>query len=176
MLFLNEIKKMEVKRQLVFESFQTVQPNKMQVRAMENLNRLREHGENKALVIAATGTGKTYMSAFDVRQFNPKRMLFVVHREEILKKAKETFDKVLKGRNIKTGLFTGNKKEYDADYLFATIQTMNRYYEEFDRDYFDYIIIDEAHHAASNSYLNIINYFKAQFTLGMTATPERGDS
>ena len=104
MLFLNEIKKMEVKRQLVFESFQTVQPNKMQVRAMENLNRLREHGENKALVIAATGTGKTYMSAFDVRQFNPKRMLFVVHREEILKKAKETFDKVLKGRNIKTGL------------------------------------------------------------------------
>ena len=176
MLFLNEIKKMEVKRQLVFESFQTVQPNKMQVRAMENLNRLREHGENKALVIAATGTGKTYMSAFDVRQFNPKRMLFVVHREEILKKAKETFDKVLKGRNIKTGLFTGNKKEYDADYLFATIQTMNRYYEEFDRDYFDYIVIDEAHHAASNSYLNIINYFKAQFTLGMTATPERGDS
>ena len=176
MLFLNEIKKMEVKRQLVFESFQTVQPNKMQVRSMENLNRLREHGENKALVIAATGTGKTYMSAFDVRQFNPKRMLFVVHREEILKKAKETFDKVLKGRNIKTGLFTGNKKEYDADYLFATIQTMNRYYEEFDRDYFDYIVIDEAHHAASNSYLNIINYFKAQFTLGMTATPERGDS
>ena len=83
-------------------------------------------------------------------------MLFVVHREEILKKAKETFDKVLKGRNIKTGLFTGNKKEYDADYLFATIQTMNRYYEEFDRDYFDYIVIDEAHHAASNKYNKLL--------------------
>ena len=176
MLFLNEIKKMEVKRQLVFESLQPIQPNKMQVRAMENLNRLREHGENKALVIAATGTGKTYMSAFDVRQFNPKRMLFIVHREEILKKAKQTFDKVLKGRNIKTGLFTGNKKEYDADYLFATIQTMNRYYEEFDKSYFDYIVVDEAHHAASDSYVNVMEYFNPKFTLGMTATPERGDS
>lgn len=176
MLFLNEIKKMEVKRQLVFESLQPIQPNKMQVRAMENLNRLREHGENKALVIAATGTGKTYMSAFDVRQSNPKRMLFIVHREEILKKAKQTFDKVLKGRNIKTGLFTGNKKEYDADYLFATIQTMNRYYEEFDKSYFDYIVVDEAHHAASDSYVNVMEYFNPKFTLGMTATPERGDS
>lgn len=176
MLFLNEIKKMEVKRQLVFESLQPIQPNKMQVRAMENLNRLREHGENKALVIAATGTGKTYMSAFDVRQFNPKRMLFIVHREEILKKAKQTFDKVLKGRNIKTGLFTGNKKEYDADYLFATIQTMNRYYEEFDKSYFDYIVVDEAHRAASDSYVNVMEYFNPKFTLGMTATPERGDS
>lgn len=175
MLFLNELKKMEVKRQRVFESLQDIHPNKMQVRAMENLNRLREHGENRALVIAATGTGKTYMSAFDVRQFNPKRMLFIVHREEILKKAKETFDKVLKNRNKKTGLFTGNKKEHDADYLFATIQTMNRYYEKFDKSYFDYIVIDEAHHAASDSYLNIMSYFKPKFTLGMTATPERGD-
>ncbi|WP_418585201.1 DEAD/DEAH box helicase [Intestinibacter sp.] len=176
MLFLNEIKKMEVKRQLVFESLQTIQPNKMQLRAMENLNRLRKHGESKALVIAATGTGKTYMSAFDVKQFNPKKMLFIVHREEILKKAKETFDKVLKERNIKTGLFTGNKKEYDADYLFATVQTMNRYYEEFDKTYFDYIVVDEAHHAASDSYVNIMEYFNPKFTLGMTATPERGDS
>lgn len=176
MLFLNELKKIEVKRQRVFESLQDIHPNKMQVRAMENLNRLREHGENKALVIAATGTGKTYMSAFDVRQVNPKRMLFIVHREEILKKAKETFDKVLKNRNIKTGLFTGNKKENDADYLFATIQTMNRYYEKFDKSYFNYIVIDEAHHAASDSYLNIMSYFKPQFILGMTATPERGDS
>lgn len=176
MLFLNEIKRTEVRRQMVFENLKPISPNKMQKRAMENLERLRAHGENKALVIAATGTGKTYMSAFDVMQYKPKTMLFIVHREEILKKAKETFEKLLKGRNIKTGLFTGNAKDRDANYLFATIQTMNRYYEEFDKNYFDYIIIDEAHHGASDSYLNVLGHFEPKFTLGMTATPERCDS
>ncbi|WP_455539448.1 DEAD/DEAH box helicase [Terrisporobacter sp.] len=176
MMFLNEIKRTEVKRQKIFEDLNPIKPNKMQMRAIENLERLRAHGENKALVIAATGTGKTYMSAFDVMEFKPKRMLFIVHREEILKKAKATFDKLLKERNIKTGLFTGNAKDYQADYMFATIQTMNRYYEEFRDDYFDYIIVDEAHHGASTSYINVLSYFKPQFTLGMTATPERCDS
>ncbi|MEW9078225.1 DEAD/DEAH box helicase [Terrisporobacter glycolicus] len=176
MLFLNEIKRTEVRRQMVFENLKPISPNKMQKRAMENLERLRAHGENKALVIAATGTGKTYMSAFDVMQYKPKTMLFIVHREEILKKAKETFEKLLKNRNIKTGLFTGNAKDRDANYLFATIQTMNRYYEDFDKNYFDYIIIDEAHHGASDSYLNVLGHFEPKFTLGMTATPERCDS
>ena len=178
MLFLNEIKKTEMKRQRVFEDLKPINPNKMQERAMENLERLRAHGENKALVIAATGTGKTYMSAFDVMQYNPKKMLFIVHREEILKKAQQTFDKLLKNKNmnVKTGLFTGNSKSYEADYLFATIQTMSRYYKEFDKDYFDYIIVDEAHHGASESYLRVLNYFNPSFTLGMTATPERCDS
>lgn len=176
MLFLNEIKRTEVRRQMVFENLKPISPNKMQKRAMENLERLRAHGENKALVIAATGTGKTYMSAFDVMQYKPKTMLFIVHREEILKKAKETFEKLLKNRNIKTGLFTGNAKDRDANYLFATIQTMNRYYEDFDKHYFDYIIIDEAHHGASDSYLNVLGHFEPKFTLGMTATPERCDS
>ncbi len=176
MLFLNEIKRTEVRRQMVFENLKPISPNKMQKRAMENLERLRAHGENKALVIAATGTGKTYMSAFDVMQYKPKTMLFIVHREEILKKAKETFEKLLKNRNIKTGLFTGNAKDKDANYLFATIQTMNRYYEDFHKNYFDYIIIDEAHHGASDSYLNVLGHFEPKFTLGMTATPERCDS
>lgn len=176
MLFLNEIKRTEVRRQMVFENLKPISPNKMQKRAMENLERLRVHGENKALVIAATGTGKTYMSAFDVMQYKPRTMLFIVHREEILKKAKETFEKLLKGRNIKTGLFTGNAKDRDANYLFATIQTMNRYYEDFHKNYFDYIIIDEAHHGASDSYLNVLGHFEPKFTLGMTATPERCDS
>lgn len=176
MLFLNEIKRTEVRREKVFENLKPIKPNKMQKRAMENLERLRAYGENKALVIAATGTGKTYMSAFDVMECNPKRMLFIVHREEILKKAKETFDKLLKGKNLKTGLFTGNSKDYDADYMFATIQTMNRYYEEFEQNHFDYIIVDEAHHGASESYLRVLNHFNPSFTLGMTATPERCDS
>lgn len=176
MLFLNEIKRTEVRRQMVFENLKPISPNKMQKRAMENLERLRAHGENKALVIAATGTGKTYMSAFDIMQYKPKTMLFIVHREEILKKAKETFERLLKNRNIKTGLFTGNAKDRDANYLFATIQTMSRYYEDFDKNYFDYIIIDEAHHGASDSYLNVLGHFEPKFTLGMTATPERCDS
>ncbi|MDI7816584.1 DEAD/DEAH box helicase [Clostridioides difficile] len=176
MLFLNEIKRTELKRKMVFDNFVPIRPNKMQIKAMENLERLRVHGENKALVIAATGTGKTYMSAFDVMEFKPKRLLFIVHREEILKKSKETFDRLLRERNLKTGLFTGNKKNYEANYLFATIQTMNKHYTEFEEDYFNYIIVDEAHHSASKSYLNVLNYFKPQFTLGMTATPERCDS
>ena len=176
MLFLNEIKRTEVKRQSVFENLQPITPNKMQKRALENLERLRAHGENKALVIAATGTGKTYMSAFDVMNYKPKTMLFIVHREEILKKAKSTFQKLLKDRNIRMGLFTGNAKDRDADYLFATIQTMNRHYEEFDKNHFDYIIVDEAHHGASDSYLNVLSHFEPKFTLGMTATPERCDS
>lgn len=176
MLFLNEIKRTEMKRQRVFEDLKPINPNKMQQRAMENLERLRAHGEKKALVIAATGTGKTYMSAFDVMKYKPKRMLFIVHREEILKKAKETFDKLLRKRNIKTGLFTGNSKDYSADYMFATIQTISKYYEEFEKDYFDYIIVDEAHHGASDSYLRVLNYFNPAFILGMTATPERCDS
>ena len=176
MLFLNELRKTEMKRQRVFEDIKPIKPNKMQRRAVENLQRLREHGETKALVIAATGTGKTYMSAFDVMEFKPKRMLFIVHREEILKKARDTFDKLLKGRNIKTGLFTGNEKDHSADYLFATIQTMSRYYGDFGQDYFDYIIVDEAHHGASDSYLRVLDYFNPKFTLGMTATPERCDS
>ncbi|GAA3648829.1 DEAD/DEAH box helicase [Asaccharospora irregularis] len=176
MLFLNEIKRTESRRKMVFDSVLPIKPNKMQVKAMENLKRLRDHGEEKALVIAATGTGKTYMSAFDVMEFRPKRLLFIVHREEILKKAKETFDKLLRGRSLKTGLFTGNEKDYESDYIFATIQTMSRYYTEFKEEHFDYIIVDEAHHSATTSYLNVLDYFKPKFTLGMTATPERCDS
>ncbi len=174
--FIKQLKSINKSNNLIFENLKTITPNTMQKRAIENLDRLRNHGEDKALVIAATGTGKTYMSAFDVKQYNPKKLLFLVHREEILKKAKETFEKLLKDKSIKTGLFTGNSKEKEAPYLFATIQTMHKYIQDFDKDYFDYIIIDEAHHAASNTYLNVLNYFTPKFTLGMTATPERSDN
>ncbi|MBP1933240.1 DEAD/DEAH box helicase [Ammoniphilus resinae] len=173
--FIDELKKLETTKKLTFEHTKTINPNQMQHRAIENLERLRNHGEKKGLVIAATGTGKTYMSAFDVINYKPNRILFIVHREEILKKAKETFEKLMNGEKVVTGLFTGNKKEKDADYLFSTIQTISRYYKEFDVDYFDYIIIDEAHHAASPSYQKVLNHFTPRFTLGMTATPERSD-
>lgn len=174
--FINQLKKREVTQKLIFQHTLTVKPNKMQTRAIENLERIRFHGEKKALVIAATGTGKTYMSAFDVKNYNPRKLLFIVHREEILKKAKETFEKLLKGNSIHTGLFTGNEKVKDADYLFSTIQTISRHYHQFDGELFDYIVVDEAHHATSPSYQKVLDYFKPKFLLGMTATPERSDN
>lgn len=152
-----------------------VRPNLMQQAAMKRLNSLRQRGEKKALVIAATGTGKTYMSAFDVSQVKPRKLLFVVHREEILRSAKVTFEKVMGDCNISMGLYTGNVKEIEADYLFATVQTMSRYYEQYPRDYFDYVIIDEAHHVGGQSYQKLLDYFTPKFLLGMTATPERCD-
>ncbi|MFP8644047.1 DEAD/DEAH box helicase [Priestia aryabhattai] len=174
--FLATLKEASYKPQQVSERSNYIVPNKMQQRAMENLRSLRSFGETKALVIAATGTGKTYMSAFDVQKVKPKRLLFVVHREEILKKAKETFETLLVNESMTFGLLTGNSKDKEADYIFATIQTLTKYYSEFDRNQFDYIIYDEAHHATSPSYQRIMEYFTPVFMLGMTATPERSDS
>ncbi|WP_062350146.1 DEAD/DEAH box helicase [Bacillus kwashiorkori] len=174
--FLATIKRTTPMRQTVFERGKYVVPNRMQKRAMESLERLRSYGESKALVIAATGTGKTYMSAFDVKNFKPKKLLFIVHREEILKKAKGTFEFLLPNENVTFGLLTGNAKDKQADYIFSTIQTLTRCYQDFERNEFDYIIYDEAHHAASPSYQIIMNYFTPKFTLGMTATPERSDN
>lgn len=151
-----------------------VTPNKMQVRAITNLHSLRTRGENKGLVIAATATGKTYMSAFDVKQFQPKRMLFIVHREDILNKAIESFKRVL-GAGISAGVLSGTKKETDKKYLFSTIQSMLNRYTDFKPNEFDYIVVDESHHATAESYQKVLNYFRPKFILGMTATPERSD-
>lgn len=173
--FLQKIREHNEKKQIpYFEYTYEIQPNTMQQRAMSNLSKLREHGEKRALVIAATGTGKTYMSAFDVKQYKPKKMLFIVHREEILVKAEESFKKVI-GATLQTGFLTGKKKEDHVQYLFATIQTLHRYYEMFHKDEFDYIVVDEAHHASSDTYQKVLDYFQPKFLLGMTATPERCD-
>lgn len=158
----------------LFKDIEEIKPNYMQKKALESLKSFRKNGENKALVIASTGSGKTYMSAFDVEEFNGKSFLFLVHREEILYSAKETFINMKLVKEEETSIFTGNKKEY-TDYMFSTVQTMSKYCEIFEKDDFDYIIIDEAHHVTSKSYQNIIQHFKPKFLLGMTATPERGD-
>ncbi|MGL4656801.1 MAG: DEAD/DEAH box helicase [Sarcina sp.] len=173
--FIKELKMLgiEKKTRKFLGGAKKIKPNSMQSRALENLNRLREHGGNKSLVIAATGTGKTYMSAFDVREVNPKKMLFIVHREDILRKAISDYERIIENKTF--GLFTGNVKEKECDYLFATIQSMSRYYDEFREDEFDYIIIDEAHHSSSDTYQRVLNYFKPKFLLGMTATPERSE-
>ena len=174
--FIKELRNIEKSKSIDFKDYEIIKPNSMQKRAIENLNRLRFSGEDKALVISATGTGKTYMSAFDVVNYEPKKMLFLVHREEILRSAEKTFKKLVKNKDKSMGLLTGTRKDIEVDYLFSTIQSMNICMEQFKKDEFEYIVIDEAHHAASPSYQKVIEYFKPKFLLGMTATPERSDS
>ncbi len=154
-----------------------IKPNKMQTVALQEIQAVRDNGHEKGLVISATGTGKTYLSAFDVRKFQPKRMLFIVHREQILQKAKADFQKVLGGIPADFGILSGTTKEFGATYLFTTIQTLSQDHvlQQFQKDAFDYILIDEVHKAGANSYLKVIDYFRPKFMLGMTATPERTD-
>lgn len=151
-----------------------IKSNAMQKEALKRLKYLRKSNEIKALVIAATGSGKTYLSALDVKESKPKKLLFLVHRENILIKAKESFEFILEGKVC--GLYTGNKKELNASYLFSTIQTMSSNFNKFKVDEFDYIIVDEAHHCSSPSYNKVLNYFKPSFLLGLTATPNRMDN
>lgn len=154
---------------------QNIQPNLMQQEALASLTALRNQKKDKALLISATGTGKTYLSAFAVKNADPKRMLFVVHRENIVHEAMNTYKNIIKNHTF--GLFTGNDKDINSDYIFATIQTIHKqkYRELFKLDTFDYIIIDEVHRAGAASYQELIDYFKPQFLLGMSATPERSD-
>ena len=152
-------------------------PNKMQQAALKEIQAVRDAGNDKGLVISATGTGKTYLSAFDVRRFAPKRMLFIVHREQILLKAKSDFKRVLGGIEEEFGILSGTNKQTNAKYLFATIQTISKAetLHQFDREAFDYILIDEVHKAGASSYQKVIEYFNPKFLMGMTATPERTD-
>ncbi|MFC4892308.1 DEAD/DEAH box helicase [Pseudofrancisella aestuarii] len=153
-----------------------ISPNQVQKEALISLENLRKEGESKALIISATGTGKTFLSAFDVQRVKPKRCLFVVHRTNIAIKAKETFESIIK--NERMGLLSGGKHDQEADYLFATVQTLKNpnILSNFKQTEFDYIIIDEVHHAEAKSYKKILDYFSPQFLLGMTATPERTDN
>jgi superfamily II DNA or RNA helicase len=157
-----------------FSFKKSIKTNFMQDKALLRLEQLRLSGENKALIIAATGSGKTYLSAFDVKKFEAKTMLFLVHRENILLSAKESFENIL-GDEFSYGLYTGNKKEKDCNYIFSTIQTMSLNYEEFSKNHFDYIVIDEAHHITSPSYKKVVDYFSPKFLLGLTATSNRMD-
>ena len=150
-------------------------PNYMQRQALASLEHLRQQNQDRALLISATGTGKTYLSAFDVQKVKPRRMLFVVHRKSIALKAMETFQTIIKDKTM--GIFSGNVKELDKDYLFSTVQTIHKKEnrELFKQDEFDYIIIDEVHKAGAYTYQELVHYFHPQFLLGMSATPERND-
>jgi superfamily II DNA or RNA helicase len=161
-----------------FETYD-LKPNKMQEAFIGNIHEMRENGAKRALLISATGTGKTYASAFAMKNENPKKALFIVHRELIAKQAMKSYRKVF-GKDKKMALLSGNSKEYDADILFATMNMMAKPetfdYLEKHHIHYDWICIDEVHRAGSNSYQRIMNHFKPDFWLGMTASPERTDS
>lgn len=150
-----------------------IQPRESQIEALIELEKTIQEGYNKALIVMATGTGKTYLSGFFSKGF--KKILFVVHREEILFQSKESFQLLFP--NKKTGLYYSMQKDFDSDIIFASIYTLSnkRHLQKFSPEHFDLIVIDEFHHSAAKSYQNLINYFKPQFLLGITATPDRLD-
>ena len=153
-------------------------PNQMQLDFVKNLKSLIDQGEKRALLISATGTGKTYAAAFAVRDIKPRKVLFIVHREQIAKQAKKSFENVIDTTEISMGLLSGNSKDFKDDIIFSTMQTLSKdeYLKRFNPREFDMVIIDEVHRAGSNSYQKIMDYFTPRFFLGMSATPERTDS
>ena len=150
-------------------------PRGAQIEALYALQESRMEGVAKGLVYAATGIGKTYLAAFDSAKY--ERVLFVAHREEILKQAAVSFKNVRNSEDY--GFFDGKEKDRDKSVIFASVATLGRpeYLNEtyFPADYFDYVIIDEFHHAVTDQYRRIVEYFQPQFLLGLTATPERMD-
>ncbi|MBM7571695.1 DEAD/DEAH box helicase family protein [Aquibacillus albus] len=150
-----------------------IEPRPAQQQALDALETTLEEEYDKAMVVMATGLGKTYLAAFFAKWFN--RILFIAHREEILYQAKNSFAHVIPDRNY--GIYNGQTKEADADTIFASIYTlsMNEHLQKFPQDAFDLIVVDEFHHAAAKSYNRVLNYFKPTFLLGITATPDRMD-
>ncbi len=144
---------------------------------MLSLDLARAEGAQRAIIISATGTGKTILSALDVRAVSPRRMLFVVHREQILDRTIEEYGRVLGGTRSDYGKLTGGARQSDRRYVFATIQTLSQpqVLSGLVPDAFDYVVIDEAHRAGAAGYQRVIDYLKPDFLLGMTATPERMD-
>jgi len=151
-----------------------LQPNSMQLEFVQKLNEIRAMGEHRALLISATGTGKTYAAAFALREINPKRALFIVHREQILRKAIESFKNVF-GETKTFGLYSGTSHEIDRDFVFATMQTMATHHEEFAKEEFQVIVVDEAHRTGAESYQKMMKYFTPDLWIGMTASPDRTD-
>lgn len=153
-----------------------LQPNSMQVGFIVNLKKIIEAGEERALLISATGTGKTYASAFAMRELGYKRVLFLVHRGQLARQTKKSYQKVF-GKDISMGLVGAGYSDYDSDYVFAMVQTLNRdeHLQKYRPDEFDCIILDEAHHSSADTYQKVMNYFKPKLWLGMTATPDKRD-
>ncbi|MBI4951256.1 MAG: DEAD/DEAH box helicase family protein, partial [Myxococcales bacterium] len=156
-------------------------PNPVQIDVLKLLAESRAEGARRGLVVMATGLGKTYLSAFDFarvggeRGERGKRLLFLAHREEILEQAEQSYARVFPDRS--RGLLVGERRDVEADLLFASVQTVRHaeHLRAFDRDHFDYIVVDEFHHAAAPTYQAILAHFEPAFLLGLTATPDRMD-
>lgn len=153
-----------------------LQPNSMQVGFITNLKKILEAGEERALLISATGTGKTYASAFAMRELGFRRVLFLVHRSQLARQTKNSYEKVF-AKSVSMGVVDGKNHDYDKDYVFATVQTLNRdrHLLQYKQDAFDCIVLDEAHHVSADTYQKIMRHFSPKLWLGMTATPDKRD-
>ena len=153
-----------------------LQPNSMQVGFITNLKKILDAGEKRALLISATGTGKTYASAFAMRELGFKRVLFLVHRGQLARQTQKSYEKIF-AASVSMGLVGDGCHDYDADYVFATVQTLNRdeHLLQYEKDTFDCIILDEAHHVPAQTYQKIMKHFTPRLWLGMTATPDKRD-
>lgn len=150
-------------------------PNRIQREALDALSRTRKVGYRRGLVVLATGLDKTWLAAFDAVAMQAKRVLFVAHREEILSQAGETFLRIRP--NSRVGFYMGKNRDIEADILCASVQTLTNVHhlERFSPEHFDYIVVDEFHHAAASTYRRLLSHFAPSFLLGITATPERSD-
>ena len=153
-----------------------LQPNSMQTEFISNLKKIVGEGEDRALLISATGTGKTYASAFAMRELGFKRVLFLVHRGQLARQTKKSYENVF-DKSVSMGLVGDGYDEYDKDFVFAMIQTLNRdeHLYHYRPDEFDCIVLDEAHHSSADTYQKVMNYFRPRLFLGMTATPDKRD-
>ena len=148
----------------------------MQVGFITNLKKILAAGEKRALLISATGTGKTYASAFAMRELGFRRVLFLVHRGQLARQTRKSYEKVF-ANTVSMGLVGAGYHEYEADYVFATVQTLNRdeHLLQYAKDAFDCIVLDEAHHVPADTYRKIMDHFTPKLWLGMTATPDKRD-
>lgn len=153
-----------------------LEPNSMQVGFITSLRKIIEAGEGRALLISATGTGKTYASAFAMRELGFKRVLFLVHRSTLAKQAMASFRNVFEDKKS-MGIVGAGHSDYDADFIFAMVETLHKENNltRFSPDEFDCIVLDEAHHSPANTYQDVMDYFKPKLFLGMTATPDKRD-
>lgn len=171
-------RRLAMRRPVAPGSFEVVEPptpTAIQKAALAALTETRMDNFQRGLVVLATGLGKTWLAAFDAHQLGAKRILFVAHREEILGQAASTFLRIRP--NARVGTYAGQKRDADADVLCASIQTLGKeaHLERFAPTHFDYIVVDEFHHAAAPSYRRFLSYFNPRFLLGLTATPDRAD-
>ncbi len=166
-------KQQAVSEQVVELETYRLKPNKMQVAFVKNVMDMRVRQIDRALLLSSTGTGKSLASAFMLREMGTKRALFVVHREQIAKQTIKSYKRVF-GSSRTYGLLSGNSREFEADFLFATMQTLSKedILSHYSPEDFDVIILDECHHAGAESYQKIMRYFKPKFWLGMTASPD----